>query len=354
MVTCSPTCVQRLGRAPQRGPANRRQTSAAAQGPEYEARGGSRGPGERGATKMWVLMPVGSSLTRPENLPRGALLVLTAALLFAGMAAAIRVASRELLTAPIVFFRHSLMLLVLAPWLVRKGRGGLRTKELPSHVLRGLAGACATACYFFAIARLRLADAALLNQSIPLFVPLVERAWLKEPIPPRLWRVLLIGFAGLLLILRPGLGVFEPVALIGLSSALFASVAQVTIRRLTRTEPVTRIVFYYGLVASIAAAPPAALTWHAPSGSTWAVLLLAAGLATAGQLALTRSYVYAPAARVGPFLYAGPVFAGLLDWLIWGRLPDGLFVAGAILVVAAATLALRIRSSVAEHGDGRR
>jgi drug/metabolite transporter (DMT)-like permease len=68
-------------------------------------------------------------------------------------------------------------------------------------------------------------------------------------------------------------------------------------------------------------------------------------LATIGQLTLTRAYVYAPAARVGPFLYAGPVFAGLLDWLIWGRLPDPLFVAGAILVVAAATLALRIRQA---------
>ena len=67
--------------------------------------------------------------------------------------------------------------------------------------------------------------------------------------------------------------------------------------------------------------------------------------ATVGQLTLTRAYVHAPAARVGPFLYAGPVFAGLLDWLIWGRLPDALFVAGAVVVVAAATLALRLRSA---------
>ena len=66
--------------------------------------------------------------------------------------------------------------------------------------------------------------------------------------------------------------------------------------------------------------------------------------ATVGQFTLTRAYVHAPAAHVGPFLYAGPVFAGLLDWLIWGRLPDALFVAGAVVVVAAATLALRLRS----------
>jgi drug/metabolite transporter (DMT)-like permease len=287
----------------------------------------------------------GESSARPDDLRRGAILVIVAAFFFAGMAAAVRVASQELPNAPIVFYRHLLMLLLLVPWLVKEGRNVLRTKDFRGHLVRGLAGVCAAACYFYAIAHLRLADAVLLNQSIPLFVPLVERAWLGERIPRRLWRVILLGFAGLLLILRPGIGVFEPVALVGLASAVFASIGQVSIRRLTRTEPVTRIVFYYGLVASIVAAPPAALTWRAPSGGTWAVLLLMAVLATAGQLALTRSYVYAPATRIGPFLYAGPVFAGLLDWLIWGRLPDALFIAGAALVVAAATLALRIRGS---------
>jgi drug/metabolite transporter (DMT)-like permease len=77
------------------------------------------------------------------------------------------------------------------------------------------------------------------------------------------------------------------------------------------------------------------------------VLLAVGGLATLGQLALTRAYAHAPAAQVGPFLYAGPVFAGLLDWWLWRALPDALFVAGAVLVVAAATLTLRRRVAVA-------
>jgi drug/metabolite transporter (DMT)-like permease len=277
------------------------------------------------------------------DIRRGAFLMVASALLFAGMAAGVRVISRELPNAPIVFFRHFLMLVFLAPWILRGGRGGLRTDDFRGHLVRGLAGVAAVSCYFYAIAHLPLADAVLLNQSIPLFVPLVERVWLGEPIPPRLWRVLLVGFAGLLLILRPGLGVFQPVALVGLASAALASIAQVGIRRLTRTEPVTRIVFYFGLIASLAAAGPAALTWTQPSAGTWGVLLFMCLLATIGQLTLTRAYVYAPAARIGPFLYAGPVFAGLLDWILWDRLPDPLFVAGAVLVVVAATMALRIR-----------
>jgi drug/metabolite transporter (DMT)-like permease len=280
----------------------------------------------------------------PTDIRRGALLMAASALLFAAMAAAVRVVARELPNAPIVFFRHFIMLVFLLPWLWRHGRRALETDDLGGHLVRGLAGVSAVACYFYAIARLRLADAVLLNQSMPLFIPLVERGWLGERIPRRLVGALALGFAGLLIVLRPGSGVFEPAALVGLASAVLAAIAQVGIRRLTRTEPVTRIIFYFGLVASVGALPPAVYAWKDPSPGTWAVLLLMGVFATIGQLTLTRAYVHAPAARVGPFLYVGPVFAGLLDWLIWGRVPDALFYVGAALVVAAATLALRLRA----------
>ena len=291
-------------------------------------------------------MAEGGATTQPVDVRSGAFYMVASAVLFASMAASVRVASHELPNAPIVFFRHFIMLVFLLPWLVRQGRHALDTDDLRGHLVRGLAGVSAVACYFYAIARLRLADAVLLNQSMPLFIPLVERLWLREAIPRRLWGVLLLGFVGLLFILRPGTGVFEPAALVGLASAVLAAIAQVGIRRLTRTEPVTRIVFYFGLVASVVALPPALFTWRGPSPETWAVLLLMGIFATVGQLTLTRAYVHAPAARVGPFLYVGPVFAGALDWLLWGRLPDPLFVVGAVLVVAAATLALRLRPPV--------
>jgi drug/metabolite transporter (DMT)-like permease len=281
------------------------------------------------------------------DLRRGAALMVASALLFASMAATVRVAARELPNAPIVFFRHFIMLVFLLPWLAGQGREALRTDDVRGHLVRGLAGVSAVACYFYAIGRLRLADAVLLNQSMPLFVPLIERAWLGEIIPRRLWGVLLLGFCGLMLILHPGSGVFEPAALVGLASAILAAVAQVGIRRLTRTEPVPRIIFYFGLVASVAALPPAVLSWRDPSPRTWAVLLLMGVFATVGQFTLTRAYYHAPAARVGPFLYAGPVFAGFLDWALWGHLPDTLFVVGATVVVASASLALRLRAAPA-------
>ena len=286
------------------------------------------------------------------DLRRGALAMVASAVLFASMAAMVSLAARELGNAEIVFFRHFIMLVFLLPWLARGGRRALATHDLRGHLVRGLAGVAAVACYFYAIARLRLADAVLLNQSLPLFIPIVERGWLGERIPGRLWRVLALGFGGLLLILRPGIGVFQPAAVVGLASAVFAAISQVGIRRLTRTEPLTRIIFYFGLVASVVALPPAVHWWTTPSLRTWAILLLMGIFATVGQFTLTRAYYHAPAARVGPFLYAGPVFAGFLDWLIWGRLPDALFVAGAAVVIASATLALRLRGASESEAGG--
>jgi len=251
------------------------------------------------------------STTRAHSpdLRHGALLMVASAVLFASMAAAVRVAARELPNAPIVFFRHFLMLLFLLPWLRREGAGALATRDRRGHLVarpgrgvrRGL----------------------LLLRHRP---PAARGCGAAQPVDT---------------------GVFQPAALVAVASAGLASIAQVGIRRLTHTEPVMRIVFYFGLIASLAAAPFALATWRTPSLPTWGTLLLMGVFATAGQLTLTRAYVHAPAALVGPFLYAGPVFAGLLDWVIWGRLPDAPFVAGAILVVLAATLALRLRAAPA-------
>ncbi len=267
--------------------------------------------------------------------------MVAAGLLFAAMGASIKLASRELPNAMVVFFRNAVGLLVLLPWLFPGGREGLRTRDVRGHLARGLAGLGAMYCFFYAIAHLRLADAVLLNQSVPLFLPLVGRVWLGETVPARLWRVLALGFIGILLVLKPGSELFSAASLFGLASAMLGAVAQVGIRRLTRTEPAARIVFYFALIGTLASAPAALAAWRPPTGTMWAIVLVMGFLATLGQLSLTRAYSHAPAARVGPFMYAGPIFAGLFDWSIWHVLPDRLFVLGALLVAVAAVLTLR-------------
>jgi drug/metabolite transporter (DMT)-like permease len=282
-----------------------------------------------------------------DDLPRGALLMVVSALLFAAMGEAVKMASAHLSNAMVVFFRNAFGLLALSPWLLRLGAKGLRTAAWREHLVRGLAGLASMYCYFYAIARLGLSEAILLNYSLPLFMPLIARAWLGEAVPARLWRALGLGFLGIVLILRPGVGVFRPAAFAALAAAVLAALAQVGVRRLTRTEPITRIVFYFALIATAVSAVPLLKVWTLPERGVWTVLVALGVLATLAQLLLTQAYARAPAAQVGPFIYSSVVFAGLMDWWLWGRVPDAAFVAGAVLVCAAGILALRSTGAAA-------
>ena len=269
--------------------------------------------------------------------------MLGASLLFAAMGLLVKLASAELPNALVVFFRNLFGLLALLPWLFWKAKGGLRTAHAREHLVRGLAGLGSMYCFFYALARLPLAEAVLLNYSLPVFMPLIEWLWLGERLPARLWPPIAVGFAGIALVLKPGLGLFQPAAAVAVVSALLASVAQVGVRRLTATEPPERIVFYFALLSTALSALPVAPAWHAPPPTLWPTLLALGAVATGGQLLLTRAYSLARAGRVGPFIYSSVVFAGVLDWIVRGVLPDALTLAGALLVVAAGILALRGR-----------
>jgi len=263
------------------------------------------------------------------------------ALLFAGMGAAVKIASASLPNAMVVFARSALGLAALLPWLVRLGPRHLATRHFREHVVRGLAGLGAMYCFFYAIAHLRLADAVLLNYSLPLFMPFIESLWLGEPFPRRLWWGVGLGFLGVIVILRPGPGIFQPAALAGVAAALFAAVAQVGVRQLTRSEPSLRIVFYFGVISTAVSALPLVREWRTPASPLWLTLVAMGLLATAGQLLLTEAYAFAPAARVGPFIYTSVVFAGVFDWGLFGRPPDRFTLAGAVMIALAGAVVLK-------------
>jgi drug/metabolite transporter (DMT)-like permease len=298
------------------------------------------------------LRPRKTLSTSRDDLPRAALLMVASALLFAAMGAAVKIASASLPNAMIVFARSALGLLALLPWLVRLGARNLATRNLREHVVRGLAGLGAMYCFFYAIAHLRLADAVLLQYSLPLFLPFVESVWLGEPFPRRLWWGVGLGFLGVLVILRPGPGIFQPAALAGLGAALCAATAQVGVRRLTRTEPSSRIVFYFGVISTTVSAVPLVREWRTPAPPLWITLAALGVLATSGQLLMTEAYAFAPAARVGPFIYTSVVFAGLFDWWLFGRPPDRFTLAGAVLIAFAGALVLK-QSAAAPRAPAR-
>lgn len=277
---------------------------------------------------------------RPSRPVAGGLLVLTAGLLFALAGALVKAVSAELPTEVTVFFRNFLAGVFFLAWMLARGGGPrLATGCLGLHLLRAAAGLSAMYCFFLALKLLPLADAMLLNYTTPIFMPLIERAWLKEPLDARTVWAVAVGFVGIVLILKPGVGVFRPAGLVGLASGLLTALAMVGIRRMTATEPVERIVFYFTAFATAASAAPLAWAWKTPSATALAMLAGIGVLAIVAQMCLTRGYGLAPAGQVGPFTYVNVAFAAGLGWLIWGETLDGLTAVGAVLTVASGIIA---------------
>ncbi len=271
----------------------------------------------------------------------GALLVLASELAFALMGAAIKLGADALSQETQLLFRNAVALVTLLPWVV--GQGGLRIERATFrfHLLRSLAGLASMGCYFYSLAHLPLAEAALLAMTAPLFIAPIARLWLDEPMTRRTLAALALGFAGVALILRPGAGALSVPALVGLTGGALAAVAKVTIRRMAGRVPGPEIVFWFSLIGTLGGAGPAVLHWTTPDARGWG-LLIGLGLCGAvGQVLMTRAYALAPAAQIGPFTYSAILYASLFGWLLWGHTLDALGLAGAALIISAGLLVLR-------------
>lgn len=258
--------------------------------------------------------------------------------MFAFMGASIRHVAADLNNGMIVFARNLVGLALLLAVTAGPRPQSLRTRVPHLHLLRATAGLGAMYCFFYAIAHMPLADAMLLKLSAPLFMPLVALFWLGERFTWHVVAALAVGFAGVVLILTPDLGAVAPVALIALAGGLLAAVAKVTVRRLSRTEPATRTVFYFAALGAAASSIPLIWLWQTPTPDQLAWLLVVGMFATAGQLLLTRGMACAPAARLGPFAFFSVVFGALLGWVFWQEVLAWTTVAGSLLVLGSAVL----------------
>lgn len=294
----------------------------------------------------------GKNFGRHDGLGKGALLVVLASAMFAIMGAGIKTISPALPVEMIVFFRNLFGLTCLAPWLLRAGAMGMATQRLPAHALRALSGLAAMYCFFFALGGLQLGEAVLLNFSAPLFIPLLALLWLREPVTRSLVWALVVGLAGIAFILKPTTGIINPVAVVGLLSGLFAAVATVSVRGLSRTEPPERIVVYFAALGTLVSGLPVPLAWVTPDPTQWVTLVMIGVFATGGQVFLTRGITLVPAAQVGPFTYSSVVFAAAIGWLVWGELLDLMTLLGGVLVCAGGVLVLRGQRSTRAIPEG--
>jgi drug/metabolite transporter (DMT)-like permease len=268
-------------------------------------------------------------------------LLIVAAFLFVAVMSAFGKAAASVPTTVVVLFQSGISLLLLLPWALRRGFGELRTTRLPLHVVRALSGLLSQALFFLAVKNMALVDAVLLVNAAPLFIPFVALAWLKMRITPIVAAGLVVGFVGVLLILRPSLTLLtNPAALLAIGAALCSAIALVSVNRLSSTDKPDAILFYYFLISTIAASPFAIYGWKMPAGIEWSYLAGIGVFMALAQLFIILAYQRATAERLAPFNYSVVVFSGLIGWLVWGNVPGLPAVAGIVLVCAGGTISI--------------
>lgn len=288
--------------------------------------------------------------------------MLLAALGFALMGALVKLGATKFSSSELVFYR-SLFGLFTVYLYMRTQKVSMATPVLFKQLSRALVGFASLVLFFYAIAKLPLATAITLNYTSPLFLAILSPLLLKEPLKKTLLFALVIGFAGVSLLLKPSLTSGNGLAAsLGLLSGLGAAWAYVHVKQLGQLqEPDTRTVFYFTLVSTLIAGAwlllasqlrfinginPLLLTgFHRLS---WQDMLLLVGLgatATVAQLAMTRAYRTGDTLVVASLAYSTVVLASLLGVMCWGEhlgLNDGLAIT---LVVLSGLISLRSKPS---------
>ncbi len=274
------------------------------------------------------------SRTLPTPL-RAALLMLGSTALFALMVVAIRLASASLHTFQVAFFRNFFGLLAALPLLLHHGPGLLRTTQFPRYLFRCLVGVCSMLAGFWAIGNLPLAQAVSLSYATPLFVTIAAAAMLGEQVRARRWAAVVLGFAGVLLIVRPGTTGFSTGTLVALMAALLSSIVAIQIKQLSATEPADRIVIYTTLLWVPMSLVPALGVWVWPQGIAWLWVVAAGVLGTGGHMLWTRALKLGEVSALTPISFMQLPIVVVLGWLLFGETVDRWTVTGAAVILGA-------------------
>jgi drug/metabolite transporter (DMT)-like permease len=282
---------------------------------------------------------------------RGILWVLMGAILFSATDVVVKTLGRTFDALELGLFRYAIGMVILTPVFLRMGARDLKTKRWGIHLLRMVLAFLAQLGIFIAVIHLDLADATAFFFSKPIFITIFAVFILSETVGVRRWIATLTGFAGILIIVRPGVEAINPVALIAVGSALAFALANVLTRKMSDTEPPTRILFYYHLGGVVVFAGPAIWVWRTPVGLEWLMLVATGALTTAAMVCFVHAYSVGEANAVGPLEYVRLIYAALLGYYLFSEIPTRWTVIGSLIIVASSLYIARDKARRPAAGE---
>ena len=275
-----------------------------------------------------------------DDRKKGITLILLSALFFALMAATVKYLG-DMPVVEKIFFRN-LFGVIIAFYLVKKKGRSLKGNNTKLLFLRSLTGLLGIAAYFYALSKIYLADAVILNKMSPFFVVILAAIFLKEKIKKPQFIALVLAISGAMMVIKPRFDYTVIPALVGLLSAFLAGCSYTIIRHLKKTDYPETIVFYFTLISSLAMIPfMLAGQFVMPTGPQILALLGLGIFATTAQLLMTNAYHYAPAGELSIYTYSNIIFSTIIGLVIWGEIPDLLSILGGVAIIIAGIINYR-------------
>mgnify|MGYP006210820221 FL=1 len=282
-----------------------------------------------------------------ENRPLGIGLLLTAMFTMTAMDAAVKWAVADYSLQQVNFIRSVAAMIVLFP--VVWNEGGLRAFRVTKprvHVWRTILILIISYTWFFALGRMKLADIGAIVMISPLLITSLSALLLKEYVGARRWIAVGVGFLGMLIIVRPGTGVFNPVALLAVTVALGYALFVLSNRANRDSESLTALTYYPLFGIFIVSGLLSPLDWTAPTIGAWAAMIFVGVCAGIGHLCLTLAFRYASPPVIAPLEYTGLIWAVLFGYVLFDELPDRWTVFGMCLIAAAGVFVVYREASV--------
>ncbi len=268
--------------------------------------------------------------------------MLLSILLFSLMDASVKWLGATYPTAQIMFFRCSVAFVpVLVIVGLRGGFGILRTTQKKLHLLRSIMGVGAMGFAFYAFSLMPLAEAVSILHTAPLFMTALSVILLRETVGIRRWSAVILGFAGMLLVVRPGSGMLESGSLYMLAAAFLIGCTTIIIRHLGKLDDPVCITFYFTVTGLLVSTLGIFIQgWQQPPLLDLGLLIMVGLLGGMAQYLMTVSYQHLAVGTLAPLKYLSIVFSGSIAFLVWSEVPDvqSIFGIGIIILSGLYTL----------------
>lgn len=276
---------------------------------------------------------------------QASVLMIVAIALFTAMSVFMRMIGDRISVPQVIFLRQLMMFGMLAPLFLAEGRAVLRPTGLWLHISRGVLAVGAMVCGLTAILHIPLVDATAIGMSDVLITTALAALILREPVGWRRWAAACVGFAGVLVMIRPfGTG-FEAQSLVALAGAAFGAASTIALRLGSQHDTTAIVLFWQGVVVLALSAPLALLHWVWPTWQEAGILLIMGMIFTAGNWLLTVAVRLGRATALAPLGYLRLLMMAATGWVIYAEVPTAATVIGGALVLASATYTIMRNAS---------